>query len=81
MAARPTTEGRRGLVAVTLSDVPITVRRAAAAPLLRVAQESGDAWTMIQLTRAVESPSDRVWWIPRAAYTDARARRRRMWKP
>jgi hypothetical protein len=76
MAARPSTEGRTGLIPVRLSEIPIAVRRSAAAPLLRIFEESGDAWAAIQLTRAIETPSKAVRWIPRAAYNEARKRKR-----
>lgn len=75
MSALPRTEGRRGLVPFRLSDVPISIRRVAANHLIRVAHESADPWSAITLTRAAETPSDRVYWIPAQAYDDVRSKR------
>lgn len=76
--ASPSMEGRRGLTPFRLSDVPITVRRRAAEPLLRIAADSADAFTAIMLTRAVDEPSERVYWIPAAAWDEQV--RKRAWK-
>lgn len=75
MVAVPT-EGRHGLTAFRLSSVPLAVRRTAGAHLLRIAQESADAFGAISLTRAIESPSDIVYWVPTAAWEAATRRAR-----
>lgn len=73
--AAPSTEGRRGLTPFRLSDVPETVRRRYGMKLADIAQESADAWGMIQMTRAIDTPSDRVYWIPTEAWQRESAKR------
>lgn len=55
------------LVAVSLRDVPIGVRRRAAKQMLAVARDGGDIASLgevIELERAVEAPSATLYLLP-----------------
>lgn len=65
MFERPPTGGP--LVSIRLADVPISLRRRHGAPLLARASEDGDILRAIDLKRAIESPSDRRYLVPREA--------------
>lgn len=69
------TDGRRGLTAVRLSEIPIAVRRDAGASLLRVASQDARLAETVELTRAIEYPSETVYWVPTEDYERARRTR------
>jgi hypothetical protein len=75
MPARSSTE-RTGLTAFRLSDIPISVRRAAGSALAREASEDALLAERVFLERAIEYPSDRLYWIPTAVYERERQRRK-----
>lgn len=54
-------------VAVRLSDVPLKVRRRYGRLLYEAAVADRDLMLATQLHAAVESPSDRVYWLPEKA--------------
>lgn len=53
--------------AVRLSQVPLHIRRRYGSRLLDKAAEDGDLLFAAQLKAAIERPSPRVYWLPRAA--------------
>jgi hypothetical protein len=60
-----------GLKAFRLGDVPIALRRRHGARLTfePVGHDPADAlFASLQIQRAIEEPSERVYWIPRHAY-------------
>jgi hypothetical protein len=59
------TEGRRGLKAFRLSDVPLDIRYRAKERLLKV-EPSPTVAVLIGL--AADAPSERVYWIPAEAW-------------
>lgn len=75
MPVRSSSE-RSGLTAFRLTDIPISVRRAAGASLAREASEDALLAERVFLERAIEYPSDRVYWIPTAVYERERSRRK-----
>lgn len=54
-------------VAVRLTEVPLKVRRRYGARLYEQAVGDRDLMLAAQLHAAVESPSDRVYWLPERA--------------
>lgn len=50
-----------------LSQVPLHIRRRFGVRLLEQAAEDGDLLGATLLKRAIERPSDRVYWVPSAA--------------
>jgi len=65
MTTPRTTAGRS--VAIRLSEVPLTVRRRYGNALYDAAVADRDLLLAAQLHTAVESPSDRVYWLPEKA--------------
>lgn len=59
------TEGRRGLKAFRLSDVPPEIRERAKTRLLKIVDSPTER---IMLGVAADAPSDRVYWIPVEAW-------------
>lgn len=53
--------------AVRLTDIPISIRRRYGFHLIEKAKEDGDILAAVELTAAVERPSERVYWIPAEA--------------
>lgn len=53
--------------AVRLTDIPISIRRRYGFHLIEKAKEDGDIIAAVELTAAVENPSNRVYWLPAAA--------------
>jgi hypothetical protein len=53
----------RRLRPVRLSSIPLEQRRRAAAPLFREAAENGNLLLAVELQKAVEKPSEQVYWI------------------
>lgn len=76
MRAAPSTEGRRGLTAFRLSSIPLAVRKDVGHRLVRAASDDGALADAVALTRAIEDPSETVYWVPTDAYERARARAR-----
>lgn len=66
MSGRPPFAGRR-LVAVSLADVPLKIRRRRGEILLRAAKDAGDIIATLELTRAIEAPSRRPYLLPEDA--------------
>jgi hypothetical protein len=66
MSGRPPFTGRR-LVAVSLVDVPLKIRRRRGEILLRAAKDAGDIVAALELTRAIEAPSRRPYLLPEDA--------------
>lgn len=52
---------------VRLSEVPLHIRRRFGWRLVDEAGDNGDVLLAMAITRAIEHPSDRVYWLPRAA--------------
>lgn len=52
---------------IRLAEVPLHIRRRFGARLLDQAAEDGDLLLAAQLKAAIERPSGRVYWLPRAA--------------
>lgn len=65
MQALPTTAGRSQ--PIRLADIPLKIRRRFGAPLIKAADMDADILLALDLTRAVEHPSDKVYWVPAAA--------------
>lgn len=59
----PTRKGRQ-LVAIRLTDIDITVRRRYGRLLLEHAAQDGNLTHAVDLRRAIETPSDRIYWLP-----------------
>lgn len=57
----PRTQGHRP---VRLTEVPLKIRRRFGLTLIDKAALDGDLTLAAQLHRAIESPSDRVYWLP-----------------
>lgn len=53
--------------AVRLTEVPLKIRKRAARPLIDRALNNGDLLGAVELQRAVEHPSERVYWLPETA--------------
>jgi hypothetical protein len=60
--------GGRGLVALSLRDVPIVVRRRYGRRLVDLAAENGDLIGAVRLREAIENPSEKRYVIPRDAF-------------
>jgi hypothetical protein len=65
MTTSRTTAGRS--VAIRLSEVPVKIRRRYGHALYEAAVLDRDLTLAAQLHAAVESPSDRVYWLPEKA--------------
>jgi hypothetical protein len=66
--------GRTALVGVRLEDIPVVVRRRFGRSLIEKATLDGDILGAVELTGAVERPSDKVYWLPLSAVMQARER-------
>lgn len=66
MVLRPAENGGAQM-AVRLTDIPIKIRRRWGWILIERAKEDGDIFAAVALTAAVENPSDRLYWLPKAA--------------
>lgn len=62
------------MVGVRLEDIPVVVRRRYGRSLIEKATLDGDIVGAVELTGAVERPSDRVYWLPVTAVMTARER-------
>lgn len=66
MSGRQPFAGRR-LVAVSLADVPLKIRRRRGEILLRAAKDAGDILATLDVQRAIEFPSRRPYLLPEDA--------------
>lgn len=67
MVLRPASNGGAKTKAVRLTDIDIRVRRRFGWALIERAKEDGNLVAAVELTAAVENPSDRVYWLPETA--------------
>lgn len=58
---------RPALAPVSLSRVPVAIRRRYGRRLVEEAGDNLDLIMAAQLTRAIENPSDKIYWLPREA--------------
>lgn len=52
------------LVPIRLTQVPLIIRRRYGRYLVDQARENLDLAGAVELTRAIERPSDRIYWVP-----------------
>jgi hypothetical protein len=65
-----------GVVGVRLGDIPIEIRRRYGRHLYERAASDGDLELAMRINRAVERPSDRVYWLPRMKVLEIREAQR-----
>lgn len=61
---------------VRLTDIPLNIRRRYGSYLYDQAAKDGDFDLALSLYRAVENPSDRVYWLPREVVHEVRERQK-----
>lgn len=67
MVLRPAVTGGAKTKAVRLTDIDIRVRRRYGWALIEAAKLDGNLLAAVELTAAVENPSDTVYWLPEKA--------------
>lgn len=67
MNTAPDRNGGGAQRAVRLTDIDIKVRRRFGWMLIEKAKDDGDILSAVELTAAVERPSDKLYWLPAAA--------------
>lgn len=67
MMTAPNRNGGGAQRAVRLTDIDIKIRRRSAWHLIERAKEDGDILAAVELTAAVENPTDKVYWVPASA--------------
>lgn len=67
MVLRPAENGGAKTKAVRLTEIDIKIRRRFGWVLIEKAKEDGNLVAAVELTAAVENPSDQVYWISEKA--------------